>query len=188
MGVEIVVIGADLGGLKSLQELLWGIRADFPLPLVIVQHRRRDSELGLCEFLRQHSRLPLREVEDKEAILPGHAYLAPRDYHLLIEKKSFALSIERPVSFARPAIDVLFESAADAFGRDAIGVLLSRSKRDGVRGLEAIRNHGGLALASEDETLERAADGLDVDHVVPVSRMASLMVSLVSPAAIRYGT
>ena len=188
MGFEIVLIGAAHGGLKALQTVLWGIPRDFPLPVVIVQHRRRDSELGLCEFLNQHSPLPLSEPEDKEAILPGHIYLAPRDYHLLVEQRSFALSTDRPIASSRPSIDVLFESAADAYGRDTIGALVTRRNADGRRGLQAIRNHGGITLLADYELQERAIDATEVDHLLPLPRLALFLDNLVRPAPVLYGT
>src|SRR2546421_2336266 len=125
MGFEVVVIGTSAGGLKALQTLLSGLPEEFPLPIAIVQHRGRGSESGLCEFLRQCSSLPVTEPEDKEPIVPGHVYLAPRDYHLLIENGSFALSTDWPVAYARPSIDILFETAADEYEERAIGVILT---------------------------------------------------------------
>jgi two-component system chemotaxis response regulator CheB len=192
VGFEIVVIGSASGGLKSLQALLWGLSANFPLPLVMVQHRRRDSELGLCEFLRQHCRLPLSEPEDKELIVPGHAYLASRDYHLLIERlrnerPSFAMSTDRARALSRPSIDVLFESAAEAFGRNTIGVLLTGRNRDGLHGLDTIRKHGGLTLMVDSETNDPAYEKLEVDHVLPLPRMANFLENLIAPAAVTYG-
>src|SRR5580765_6597598 len=97
MSSEIVVIGTSTGGLKALQTLLSGLSADFVLPVVIVQHHGSTSEDGLCEFLAQSSRLPVNEPEDKEPVLSGRAYLPQRDYHLLIENRSFALSVDHPV-------------------------------------------------------------------------------------------
>ena len=144
MADGIVVVGTSSGGLKALQTLLSGLPARFPLPLVIVQHRGKDSEAGLCEFLDQASSLPVTEPEDKESLLAEHVYLAPRDYHLLIEEKSFALSTESPVAFARPSIDVLFESAADEYKEHAIGVILTGANRDGARGLARIKTNGGI--------------------------------------------
>src|SRR5687767_14689521 len=109
MAGEIIVIGTSRGGLKALEQVLSGIDSDFVVPMVIVQHRGKDLETGLCEHLGRISPLPVSEPEDKEPILPSHVYLAPRDYHLLIETMSFALSTDPPVNFARPSIDVLFE-------------------------------------------------------------------------------
>ena len=115
----------------------------------MVQHRGKDSEPELCEFLDRQSSLPVSEPDDKEIVLPGHAYLAPRDYHLLIEEKSFALSTEPPVAFARPSIDVLFESAADEYREHAIGVILTGANRDGAWGLARIKASGGLTLVED---------------------------------------
>lgn len=188
MSFEIVVIGAADGGLKALQRLLWGVPEFFPLPLVIVYHRRRDSELGLCEFLRETCRVPLSEPEDKEPILPRHAYLAPRDYHLLIEDHSFALSTEKPVTFARPSIDVLFESAAEVYGRSVIAALLATDKSDGVHGLDTIHRRGGMTLLATNNSIERRPTISEVELVVPISSMASVLNNLVSPAHLSYGT
>lgn len=146
---EIVVVGTSTGGLKALQVLLSGLPAEFPLPVVVVQHRGKDSEIGLCEFLRQSSNLPMSEPEDKEPIQPGRAYLAPRDYHLLIENGAFALSTDAPVVYARPSIDVLFEAAADEYQEKAIGVILTGANHDGARGLERIKSRGGLVLVED---------------------------------------
>lgn len=188
MQFEVVVIGTAVSGIRALQTLLWGIPADFKLPVVIVSHRRRDSEFGLCEFLRQHSRLPLREPEDKEEILPAHVYLAPRDYHLLIEERSFALSTDKPVTSARPSIDVLFESAADAYGRETIGVLLTGRNRDGIRGLMSIKSKGGLTVLADYERTDRAFAITEVDHVIPLSDTSSFLANLNTTTPVHYGT
>lgn len=194
MAYELVVIGTSLGGLRALQLVLSGLPSTFPLPVVIVQHRSRDSELGLCEFLRQESKLPLSEPEDKERILPGHVYLAPRDYHLLIDNRSFALSTEAPVAFARPSIDVLFESAADACGTGVIGVILTGGNRDGSRGLGSIKKHGGLTIVEDPqyaacEEMPRAAiDFSEVDEVLALTKIPLVLTKLVSTVARRYGT
>jgi two-component system, chemotaxis family, protein-glutamate methylesterase/glutaminase len=179
MAFEIVVVGASTGGLKALQILLAGLPAEFPLPVVMVQHRGRDMETGLCEFLARSSRLPLTEPEDKDPVLTGHAYLAPRDYHLLIQSGSFALSTGPPVGFARPSIDVLFESAADEYHERAVGVILTGANHDGARGLAKIKKEGGLALVedpftAECRTLPDAAINLTrVDRILPLQVMAA---------------
>lgn len=149
MAYAIVVIGASTGGLRALQVLLSGLPEDFPLPVVIVQHRGKDTEIGLCEFLGRSSRLPISEPEDKDALIAGHAYLAPRDYHLLVENGNIALSTAPPVGFARPSIDVLFETAADEYKERTIGVILTGANRDGARGLAGIQLHGGVTLVED---------------------------------------
>lgn len=184
MAFEIVVVGASTGGLKALQVLLSGLPAEFSLPMVIVQHRGKDLETGLCEFLARSSRLPVTEPEDKETIMPGRAYLAPRDYHLLIENRSFALSTDAPVSFARPSIDVLFESAADEYQNRAIGVILTGANHDGARGLAAIKAQGGLTLVEDPNTAacrempDAAINLTNVHGILPLQQLAPRLQKL----------
>jgi len=181
---EIIVVGTSIGGLKALQTLLSALPDGFSVPVVIVQHRGKDSDTGLCEFLGRHSRLPVSEPEDKEIILPGHVYLAPRDYHLLVEKGSFALSTDPAVGFARPSIDVLFESAADHYQEKTIGVVLTGANRDGARGLAAIKLRGGLtlvedpALAACPEMPEAAIASTQVDRVLSLAELGPLLGNL----------
>lgn len=178
MAGEIVVVGASRGGLKAAQVLLAGLDVDFPLPIVLVQHRGVDRESGLCEYLGGRGPLPVTEPEDKEAILPGHVYLAPRDYHLLIEGGSFALSTDAPVCYARPSIDVLFESAADEYKERTIGVILTGANQDGARGLAAIKLHGGTTLVEDPSTAahrempEAALAHSDPNWILPLQQIA----------------
>src|ERR1044072_1665142 len=146
---EIVVIGTSTGGLKALQALLSGLPAEFPLPVVIVQHRGPGSESGMCEFLRRFCSLPISEPEDKEPVLPGRIYLAARDYHLLVENGSFALSTDPAVGVARPSIDVLFARAAEKGGEGACGAILPGPTGDGPRGLVAIKARGGITVVED---------------------------------------
>ena len=191
---EIVVIGTSTGGLKALQTLLSGLSEDFPLPVVIVQHRGSSSENGLCEFLGQSSRLPVTEPEDKEPVISGRASLAPRDYHLLIENRSFALSVDHAVAYARPSIDVLFECAADEYGDKAIGVILTGANNDGARGLAKISSQGGLTLVENPETaasqeMPRAALAqITADWVLPLEEIAPQLNKLVCTVAAHYGS
>jgi two-component system chemotaxis response regulator CheB len=191
---EIVVVGASTGGLKALQILLSDLGPRFPLPVVMVQHRVKESEIGLCEYLNRHSSLPVTEPDDKEPMLGGHAYLAPRDYHLLVENGGFALSTERPVAFARPSIDVLFESAADKFGKRTLGVILTGANQDGARGLAAIKARGGITLVEDPHsaacpTLPQAAIArTKVDFVLPLHTIASCLQTLAESAGVPYGS
>lgn len=183
----MVVVGTSYGGLSALQILLPNLAADFPLPLVVVQHRGKDADDGLCEFLRKQSALPLSEPNDKEAILPGRVYLAPRDYHLLIEQESFALSTEAPVSYARPSINVLFESAADVYQDRIIGVILTGANQDGARGLAKIKSYGGLAIVEDPESAASAAmpaaaiAAAHVDAILPITAIAPFLNELCHP-------
>lgn len=187
MSFEIVVIGASFGGLSALALFLPELAPEFPLPVVIVQHRKKDGDDGLCEYLRRRSRLPLIEPNDKEKLEPGRVYLAPRDYHLLIEKSIFALSTESPVAYARPSIDVLFESAADVYHERAIGVILTGANRDGARGLARIKALGGLAvvqdpLSAESPAMPEAAiKATPVDKILPLPGIAPFLNELVHP-------
>jgi two-component system chemotaxis response regulator CheB len=184
---KIVVIGASTGGLKALQLLLSSLPAEFPLPIVIVQHRGADSEV-LLEFLRRSSKLHVKEPEDKEPIEAGKVYLAPCDYHLLVENRSFALSTESPVAYARPSIDVLFESAADEYEDATIGVILTGANRDGARGLKTIKARGGLTIvenpasATSREMPEAAIAASTVDWVLPLQEIGPQLARLVDPA------
>ena len=172
---KIVVIGTSLGGLHALQVLLPGLPKNFPLSVVIVQHRHKDSDDSLSVFLQQYCSLPLTEAEDKEAIAPGRVYLAPPDYHLLVEVGHFALSTEAPVKQARPSIDVLFESAADAYGGRVIGVILTGASNDGSQGLLRIKSQGGLAIVEEPTTAE--------SPTMPKAALATLQQHPLSPDA-----
>lgn len=170
---ELIVIGASLGGLLALRDLLHRLQPDFSIPIAIAQHRHREQH-RLIESLQQSSRLPLREVEDKDKLLPGQIYLAPANYHLLVELGYFQLSTDLPVSYARPSIDVLFESAADAYGRALVGVILTGANQDGAVGAAAIKAQGGQVLVQEPATAESAvmptaaiAQGVDAVLALP---------------------
>jgi two-component system chemotaxis response regulator CheB len=185
---EIVVVGASYGGLAALQILLPELSAEFPLPVVIVQHRKKDGDDGLCEYLRKRCPLPLIEPEDKEKVEPGHVYLAPRDYHLLMEESIFALSTESPVAYARPSIDVLFESAADIYHERIIGVILTGANRDGAQGLAKIKALGGLAVVQDPASAESRAmpdaamSATTVDRVLPLPEIAPFLNELCHPS------
>ena len=152
-GYRIVVIGASAGGLHALRTVLEALPADFTIPIVVVQHRSRDSEL-LCELLQETTPLRVIEVNDKVGTAPGHVYVAPPDYHLLVEEGYFALSVDEPVRFSRPSIDVTFESAVDSYGMDTIGVVLTGANQDGAHGLRRIVEAGGYAVVQDPATAE----------------------------------
>lgn len=186
MAFEIVVIGASFGGLAALQVVLPALARDFPLPIVVVQHRGKDMD-NLCEFLGRHSALPLSEPNDKDAIMPGHVYLAPRDYHLLVERDGFALSTEAPVGFARPSVNVLFESAADVYRERVVGVILTGANTDGARGLAKIKSSGGMAVAENPASAvahgmpAAAIAATSVDAILPLREIAPFLNQLFQP-------
>lgn len=187
MSYEIVCIGTSHGGLSALQRLLPALPKDFAAPLCIVQHRSRDMDYGLCEYLQKRCQLEIREPNDKEKIMPGVVYLAPRDYHLFVEHGGFALSVEAPVAYARPSVDVLFESAADAYRERAIGVILTGSNRDGAKGLVKIKDRGGVCIVqqpAEAETSQMPQAAIDavtaerVDYILPMNEIAGCLLRL----------
>lgn len=150
--VEAIVVGASAGAVEALSRLLPALPADYPLPLLIVVHIPPDRDNALVALLRQRSRLAVVEAEDKAPIAPGTAYFAPADYHLLVETdRTMALSADELVLYSRPSIDVLFESAAQAYGPALAGVVLTGANEDGARGLAAIAEAGGLALVQDPD-------------------------------------
>lgn len=146
----MIVIGASIGGTRALQELLGALPADFAATIVIALHRHRESDGGLIDLLQQASALPVTEIVDKQPIGQG-VYVAPADYHVLIDEGRFSLSIDDPVRFARPSVDVLFESAADAGYPDLIGVILTGGGVDGASGAAAIEAADGHVLVQSPE-------------------------------------
>jgi two-component system, chemotaxis family, protein-glutamate methylesterase/glutaminase len=153
-GVRIVAVGASLGGLKAIETLLAALPPDFAAPVVLVQHRKVDPDSHLVDLLGQHSAIPVSEPDDKQPIEPGHVYLAPSDYHLIVERGFFSLSTDPPVWFARPSIDVLFESVADSYGAEAIAVMLTSSNDDGAAGARAVKLAGGQVVVQDPTTAE----------------------------------
>jgi two-component system, chemotaxis family, protein-glutamate methylesterase/glutaminase len=179
---DILVIGASLGGLRALMQLLGQLPIDFSVPIVIAQHRHTDSDDRLATFLHGHSVLPVREAEDKQTIVAGRVYLAPADYHLLVENGSLALSTEAPVLSARPSIDVLFETTADAYGSRSIGLILTGASDDGSRGLAKIQERGGIAVVQDPASAECAVMPLaaiaatHTAHVIPLEKIAPFLI------------
>jgi two-component system chemotaxis response regulator CheB len=154
MAYSVVGIGTSWGGLAAMTRLLGGLPGDFSLPVVVVQHRGKDSDRLLTELLQDSTDLRVCEVEDKEPLAPGTVHIAPANYHVLIDHGYLSLTVEAPVRFSRPSIDVMFSSAADAYGAGAIGVVLTGANEDGARGLSHIVKRGGRALVQDPRTAE----------------------------------
>jgi two-component system, chemotaxis family, protein-glutamate methylesterase/glutaminase len=155
---ELICIGASWGGLHAIGQVLSDIPPAVAQPIVVAQHRHRDSPEGaFSELLGIKIDRPVRDVEDKTAIESGHVYLAPLDYHLLVQRGWFSLSVDERVQYARPSIDVLFESAADAYGESVIGVILTGANEDGAAGLARIKERGGVAIVQDPAGAERRA-------------------------------
>ncbi|MBI5494783.1 MAG: chemotaxis protein CheB [Deltaproteobacteria bacterium] len=174
MTPSLVVVGASLGGLNALRAIMGGLPRDFPLPIVVVQHRSRDGDGTLTQFLQGSSALPVCEPDDKEPLSPGRIYMAPADYHLLVESGNLACSTDAPVNFSRPSIDVLFDSAAEAYGSGVVGVILSGSNADGAAGAARIAHRGGIVIVEDPSFAEAAAMPAAALAAAPRSHVARL--------------
>ncbi|MBU1262567.1 chemotaxis protein CheB [bacterium] len=200
MAFKIIVIGASKGGLQALKTVLSALPAEFPLPVVVSQHREKEADESLSQLLQKVSALTVVEAEDKQPILPGQIYLAPGNYHLLIEADSrqsavsskqeksplppascllptshchFALSTAEPVEYSRPSIDMLFESAAEVYGEGVIAVILTGMNKDGAQGLAAVKQAGGMAIVQDPRTAEASS--------MPKAAIAATVVDKILP-------
>lgn len=179
---RLVVIGGSQGGLVALQRLLGQIPGEFTLPVVIVLHRGRQHKDLLTGLLQTTSALKVVEAEDKTALIGGRIYVAPADYHLLVDGDHLALSTERPVNHARPSIDVLFESAAFARADRLIAVLLTGAGRDGVQGLKAVKKCGGHIIVQDPQDAENpilpkaALAEVEADAVLSLDQMGRYLL------------
>jgi two-component system chemotaxis response regulator CheB len=171
---ELVVIGTSWGGLHALRRVLGGLPAKFDVPVVVVQHRHRDSDHLLVSLLQDHTPLSVTEVEDKTELAPGGVYVAPAEYHVLVEVGHLALSTEEPVRYSRPSIDVTFESAADSYGSRTIGVVMTGANDDGARGLRRIADRGGAAVVQDPSTAESAVMPAAAIKLVPDAKVATI--------------
>jgi two-component system chemotaxis response regulator CheB len=189
---ELVAIGTSWGGLSALSRLLADLPAELDQAIVIAQHRSTESsEGGLRGLLQSYTDRVIRDAEDKDPIERRHVYLAPPDYHLLVEPGWLALSVDDVVQFARPSIDVLFESVADAYGERAIGIILTGANDDGASGLACIKQRGGVAIVQDPGTSERrhmpdaAIAAVDADAVLPIEEMSAFLYGLCCEVAAR---
>ena len=192
---DLIVIGCSRGGLNALQKIFSALTNDFCIPIAIVQHRHKASNEGLPEHLRRSTNLCVVDVEDKQWIKPGCVYLAPADYHLLVEHGTFNLSVDAAVAYSRPSIDVLFESAADAYRDRLIGVVLTGANADGARGAQRIKRRGGFVIVQDPATAEAPAmpqatiDLVRVDRILPLERIGPFLVELCrNSEAVHSGT
>lgn len=156
--IHAIFIGASAGGVTAILKILDILPSDYPLPIIITQHLPRDSQIQAASVFEKKRKSRVFEAIDKMPIESNHVYFAPPDYHLLIEKDFvFSLSQDELVNYSRPSIDVMFESAALAFGASACGVLLTGGNEDGARGLAVMQKAGGLALVQDPKDAECAA-------------------------------
>jgi two-component system chemotaxis response regulator CheB len=184
---KAIVIGCSSGGLQALQEILSAIPENFSFPLAIVQHLNPDSGGILAAVLGKTTKITVKEAEDKEPLLPGTAYVAPPNYHLLIEGDStFSLSVDEKESHSRPSIDVLFESAADVYGSKLVGIILTGGNADGALGLKKIHKQGGLTIVQEPSTAiasempKAALKLMEPDRILHLDEIGSFLATLKS--------
>jgi len=185
---EAIVMGVSSGGLSALKTLFSRLPKDFNTPIIIVQHINPLSENLWIKLLNDKSNLEIKEADEKESIEPGKVYIAPPNYHLLIEKnKTFTLTVDERINFARPSIDVLFESAADAYRNKLIGIVLTGSNNDGTDGIKRIQEYGGLVVIQDPKTAESAympasaMAAVQPDYVLPLESIADLLLKITKP-------
>ncbi len=156
--LEVVVIGVSAGGMSVLSEIFQQLRPDFRLPLLIVQHLHPHQGNFHIEYFSEIAPIPVQEMEEKQPIHPARIYFAPANYHALIESdKTFALSVDEKVNYARPSIDVLFETASEVFQHHLLGIILTGANRDGAKGLRQIADFGGITIVQDPDTAQFAA-------------------------------
>lgn len=180
-----MVIGGSSGAIDALVTLVPALPPTLRASVLVVLHMSRDPRSRLLEIFRPHCALPLQEAQDQDTIEPGTVYFSPPDYHLLVDQgPRAALSVDAPVNFSRPSIDVLFESAADLYGDRLVGILLSGANEDGARGMQAIHDAGGLVIVQDPasaavSTMPRAALARVVaHHVLAPAGMGMLITDL----------
>lgn len=185
MNHEAIVIGVSSGGMNVMKIMFPLLPSDFRIPIIIVQHIGARSDNQWIKLLNEKCNLNIREADEKEEIKAGNVYIAPSNYHLMIEKnKTFSLSIDERVNFARPSIDVLFESAAEAYKDSLIGVVLTGSNHDGARGLKKIQEYGGLAIIQDPETAESSSMPesamalITADYILPLEKIIELLIKI----------
>jgi two-component system chemotaxis response regulator CheB len=182
---KLIILGGSAGSLQVILGIISAIGRDLPLPVLIVIHRNVDFESSLEDLLSSRTRATIKEVEEKEPILPGTVYLAPADYHVLIEKdQTFSLDYSEKVHFSRPSIDVTFRSAADVYDKKLVCVLLSGGNADGVDGMLYVKERGGVVVAQDPDTADvpympqHAIARMAVDFVVPAEEMPAFIKGL----------
>ena len=183
--VKAVVIGASAGGVEALLTIFAGLKSGYRLPIIVVLHLPDERRSQLAEVFARRVALPVREAQDKQPIVPGTLYFAAPGYHVSVEHDlSLSLSQEEPVHYSRPAIDYLFESAADVYQQRLAAILLTGANQDGARGLSQVKQSGGLTIIQDPDeaqvaTMPRAALELfQPDCILPLSGIGRLLVEL----------
>lgn len=181
----MVIIGGSAGSLEIVMNIIETLRTDAVFALVIVLHRKSSADSSLVSLLADKTSWPVKEVDDKDEIQPGSIYIAPGDYHLLIEKeKRFSLDVSEKINYSRPSIDASFESAADVFRDELIGVLLSGANADGMEGMRSIKAKGGICIVQDPDTAEvsymphEAIANVAIDHIIEGKQIGKFLNTL----------
>lgn len=182
---KLMIIGGSAGSLQVIMGIISVVRPDFPSPVLIVLHRNSVFGSNLEDLFALKSRAIIKEVEEKELIMPGSIYIAPADYHVLIEEdQTFSLDYSERVNFSRPSIDVTFRSASDVYGKELVCLLLSGGNADGVDGLRYVKERGGLTVVQDPATAEvpympqHALSRMNVDFVLPAEDIPAFFKGL----------
>ncbi len=182
---DALIIGGSAGSLEVLLTILPLLREDLAFPVIVVLHRKAGKDQLLTDLLKTKTHLLVKELEEKETIEPATIYIAPPNYHVLIEKDhSFSLDASEKVNFSRPSIDVTFESAADVYGKNLVCLLLSGSNNDGSFGLQKVKEQGGRAIIQDPDTADvpfmpqNAADTVAIDQILTIDEMAGYINQL----------
>jgi len=185
MKYEAIVIGVSSGGMITLNTILRHLPSDFALSIIIVQHQHPESDDFIAKFLDAKCSLTVKQADEKESILPGVIYIAPPNYHLMIEEdRTFSLTIDKRVHYARPSIDILFETAADVFGEKLVGIILTGANKDGSHGLRKIKESGGLTIVQDPDTAEvdtmpkAAIASTKIDYILPLEKIGPFICTL----------
>ena len=183
--MKIVVMGASFGGLHAITTILAGLPAQFSIPILVVQHIGVPEGLTLAKSLKKRLNKPIFQGEPLMEVKKGHIYIAPVEYHMMIEKDlTLSLSVDEKVNFSRPSIDVLFESAAYSFPGETIGILLTGANNDGARGLHMIKESGGITIVESPETAfsptmpSSAISLFTPDHILSLPLIAPELCSI----------
>ncbi len=187
MNTQAVVIGGSAGGLSALSGILSHIPQFFPYPIIVVLHLDPRGGSQLPQLLGAHCRLTVKEAEDTEEIRPGWVYIAPSDYHLLVERDhTLSLSVDEPVNYSRPSIDVLFQSAAEAYGPFLLGIVLTGASQDGSQGLLSIKEFGGIAIVQDPSDAQAplmpsaAIQVAEIDYILKLAHIGPFLAGLES--------
>lgn len=188
LNIEALAVGVSAGGMDALRKILPELPVDFPCALLIVQHLHPHADDFLAMDLNRRSAITVKQADEKEKIKSGFAYIAPPNYHLLVENDgTLSLTICDLINYARPSIDILFETAAEAYRNKLAGVILTGANKDGSRGLKRIKDLGGITIVQDPKTAEvdmmpkAAIQSVEVDFILPLKDIGQFLIKSIKP-------